>query len=134
MTRHLRFEMFLLFIGLVLLVPRAVSGQSVSRTPKPPVSTGAIAGEVKDHQGMPLAGVTVTITNDETKESASSKTDAIGGFAIERLEEGNYQVTISAKGYVSKVEKARVKARHTTRLHIRLKSPVASSPAPNTSH
>ena len=83
---------------------------------------------------MPLAGVTVTITNDQTKESTTILTDATGGFTIERQAEGNYQITISAKGYISKVEKARVKARHTARLHIRLKSPVAPSPASSTSH
>lgn len=126
--------MFALFIGLALLFPRGVSGQSTSTTPKLPVPTGAIAGEVKDRQGMPLAGVTVTITNNQSKESAISKTDATGGFTLERLAEGNYQITISAKGYISKVEKARVKARHTARLHVRLKSPVAPSPAPGTSH
>jgi hypothetical protein len=122
------------FIGLALLFPRVVSGQSRSSTPKPPVSTGAIAGEVKDRREMPLAGVTVTITNDQTKESATIMTDATGDFAMERLAEGNYEITISAKGYISQVVKARVKTRHTAKLHIRLKSPVASRPAPSTSH
>src|SRR5580700_2953387 len=47
------------------------------------VPTGSITGIVHDAQGLPVEGVTVTLTNQETNATFTSVTASAGGYQFE---------------------------------------------------
>jgi len=77
-----------------LVMVAACAGVGVSQVP-----TGSIAGTVKDAQGLPIAGATVLLTNEQTSTSYTSKTGSSGGYQFERIDYGQYRVTVSKDGF-----------------------------------
>jgi hypothetical protein len=63
------------------------------------VPTGSIAGTVKDAQGLPVVDATITLTNEQTNTSHTSKTGPVGGYQFERIDYGRYRVTVSKDGF-----------------------------------
>jgi hypothetical protein len=59
---------------------------------------GAISGE-PDEGGLPVAGATVRAWNPATGFRLSIITDASGGFRLEALPAGSYDVTAEASGF-----------------------------------
>jgi hypothetical protein len=88
-----------------------------------PATTGSISGNVSDHQGSPLAGAQVTLTNLTTKESANGSTDGTGGYSFEDLKPGHYTVVFESKGLVSQTHSVEVKAGKKSKVSERLKPP-----------
>ena len=67
-------------------------------TPLPsPVNKGVIFGFVFDERGMPLKGVTTTVTS--TVFSMSTKTDEDGYYEFSNLTAGDYTLTYEKEGY-----------------------------------
>src|SRR5262245_57726266 len=62
---------------------------------------GGVTGHVKDQQGLPVPGVTVTVTNNETGRSAVTVTDADGIFLAPRLEPGRYGLKFELQGFAT---------------------------------
>jgi tetrathionate reductase subunit B len=61
-----------------------------------------IAGEVLDPEADEcLEGVTVTLTNVESKKTSSLTTDLFGDFWFERQEPGQYSLKIESSGYMT---------------------------------
>ena len=77
--------------GLFILIA-AVSAQAQQ-------ITGSIRGTVKDEQGAVVAATTVTATNVETGLARSAQTDNEGGYFIEYLPVGRYNVEVDAHGF-----------------------------------
>jgi Carboxypeptidase regulatory-like domain len=90
---------------------------------KTPASTGSISGNVSDHQGSPLAGAQVTLTNLSTKESTNGSTDGTGGYSFDGLKPGHYTVVFESKGLISKTQNVDVKAGKKSKVSERLKPP-----------
>ncbi len=67
--------------------------------------TGSIRGTVKDGQGALIANATVTATNVETGLFRSIATDSQGGYLIEYLPVGSYNVEVNAHGFKKFVQK-----------------------------
>jgi hypothetical protein len=88
-----------------------------------PATSGSISGNVSDHQGSPLAGAQVTLTNLTTKESANGSTDGTGGYSFEGLKPGRYSVVFESKGLVAKTQSVEVKAGKKSKVSERLKPP-----------
>ena len=88
-----------------------------------PATSGSISGNVSDHQGSPLAGAQVTLTNLTTKESTNGSTDGTGGYSFEGLKPGRYSVVFESKGLVAKTQSVEVKARKKSKVNERLKPP-----------
>jgi hypothetical protein len=63
------------------------------------VPTGSITGTVKDSQGLPVEGVTVTLVNQETNASFKSQTGSAGGYQFEHIDYGFYKVMVSKAGF-----------------------------------
>jgi hypothetical protein len=63
------------------------------------VPTGSITGTVKDAQGLPIEGVTVTLTNQETSATFTSVTASAGGYQFEHIDYGLYKVDASKEGF-----------------------------------
>jgi len=76
------------------LVP-ALSAQGTTQ------DTGSIRGTVKDNQGSPLPGVTVTVTSPAIMSSQSAQTNESGFFRLPLLRVGTYALTAELQGFKS---------------------------------
>jgi hypothetical protein len=85
--------------------------------------TGSISGNVSDHQGSPLAGAQVTLTNLATKESTNGSTDGTGAYSFKDLKPGSYSIVFESKGLISKTESLEVKPGKKSKVSERLKPP-----------
>jgi hypothetical protein len=63
------------------------------------VPTGSVTGTVQDAQGLPVDGVTVTLTNQDTNATLTSVTASSGGYQFEHLDYGQYRVTATKTGF-----------------------------------
>jgi hypothetical protein len=63
---------------------------------------GSLTGKVADAQGLALPGVTVTVTNNETRRSTVVVTDNEGSYLAQPLEPGRYAVKFELSGFVAK--------------------------------
>src|ERR1051325_11118617 len=61
-------------------------------------ATGRFAGTVSGPDGL-IANATVTVTDDQTKQSRTVTTNAQGAFSFPQLAVGTYTVTFSAPGF-----------------------------------
>ena len=80
------------FAALALLAACATVGMAQ-------VPTGSISGTVLDAQRLPIVDATVTLKNEQTNRTFTSKTGSAGGYQFERLDYGQYQVTVSKDGF-----------------------------------
>jgi len=67
------------------------------------VSMGAVSGTITDSTGAAVPGASVTITNQGTSVSHSTKTDASGFFSFEDLSVGDYSIDVSTTGFQESV-------------------------------
>jgi outer membrane receptor protein involved in Fe transport len=79
-----------LVIALGSLVPTLAAAQGVQ--------TGILSGIVKDPEGLPLPGATVTVTSPGLQGSRTAVTDAIGAYIIRGLPPGTYMVQFQFTG------------------------------------
>jgi Carboxypeptidase regulatory-like domain len=85
--------------------------------------TGSIFGNVNDHQGSPLAGAQVTLTNLATKETTNGSTDGTGAYSFNDLKPGHYSIVFESKGLIAKTQSIEVKAGKKSKVSERLKPP-----------
>ncbi|HEY0727681.1 MAG TPA: carboxypeptidase-like regulatory domain-containing protein, partial [Pyrinomonadaceae bacterium] len=60
---------------------------------------GRIEGKITDPKGAGIPGASVTVTNQTSKQEFTAVTDAQGGYKVEGLPAGTYDVTVAAKGF-----------------------------------
>jgi len=107
--------------GSILLAALICSASiALAQKVKVPAATGTLTGEVTDKHGTPLAGTAVTVTNLANKQSTSSTTDAQGIFRVDSLFPAEYEITYSAKSFMPKTEKVKIKAGKTEKVHAHL--------------
>jgi Carboxypeptidase regulatory-like domain len=134
MPRHKRFLCLaaaatatcIIAISSLIVAPMAPAGPAQTQAHAPthaPISTGSISGNVSDHQGSPLAGAQVTLTNLATKESTNGSTDGTGAYSFDDLKPGHYTVLFESKGLISKTQSVEVKAGKKSKVSERLKLP-----------
>jgi hypothetical protein len=80
-----------LFAGLVIFL-MAVAGAWGQ-------TGGRFAGTVKDQSGASVSGATITLTNQATNVSRTTKTDEDGIYLFPLVEEGVYSVTVEHGGF-----------------------------------
>src|SRR4051794_14993360 len=61
--------------------------------------TGQIAGFVKDTSDAVLAGATVTVVNEGTRDQRKATTNATGYYIAPNLPVGTYTVDVEAQGF-----------------------------------
>jgi hypothetical protein len=83
-------------LGLVvLLVASSIGvGQAVAQD-----ANATITGNVSDEQGQVLPGATITLTNENTKTTRTTVSDARGDFRFTTLVPGNYAVKAEMQGF-----------------------------------
>jgi outer membrane receptor protein involved in Fe transport len=69
------------------------------------VQTGTIRGTVKDQQGLPLPGATITATSPALQGERTAVTDTDGAFLIRAVPPGTYHLKVEMSGMAT-VEKA----------------------------
>jgi outer membrane receptor protein involved in Fe transport len=85
-------------LTLVTLVPITATPVMAQAT------TGSLTGTVKDQTGAAVAGATVTVTNQDTGETANPFTTSGEGFyRVSNLRPGRYSVTVEAAGFKKSV-------------------------------
>ena len=89
----------------------------------PPSTTGTLSGTVTDHHGVPLGGAQLVVQNMKGGGKLTGNTDGYGAFVFDEVEPGEYTITASARGLVTKTEKTKISARHRTTVHIKLSAP-----------
>jgi hypothetical protein len=110
-------------ISILIAAPTVVAQAQQHAPAHTASSTGSISGNVSDHQGSPLAGAQVTLTNLSTKESTNGSTDGTGAYNFDDLKPGHYTVLFESKGLISKTQSVEVKAGKKSKVSERLKSP-----------
>jgi hypothetical protein len=88
---------------------------------------GSLVGTIKDGSGAPIAGATVTITNDATAIATQAKTDASGDYEVPSLKVGTYSIAATAQGFASaQATKITISVGGRTRIDLGLKVGAAS--------
>lgn len=91
MRHHSMFFLLLFFLGL---------GASTAWAQ----STARLAGTIKDPSGASVANATVTLTNQATNVSRTTKTDTDGNYIFSLVEIGKYTLTIEHTGFKKNVQ------------------------------
>lgn len=85
---YMKIRMTLLFLILT------ISGLELS------AETGAsVVGTVKDPQGRPISGTTLTLFSRTDATDSATTSDSSGGYRFERLAEGDYLLRVTAPGF-----------------------------------
>ena len=78
----------------VLAAPRVIRAQGAG---------GAITGTVRGESGAPMPGVHVSIADATSSTARTIVTDSDGFYSAPDLPPGNYQMTVSAPGFITQV-------------------------------
>src|SRR5690348_624835 len=62
-------------------------------------SSGEIRGRVVDPGNAVIVGAQVTLTNQNTSETRSAKTNNQGEFVFVAVQPGTYEVSVTSKGF-----------------------------------
>ncbi len=81
---------------------------------------GSIRGQVKDSSGATVAGASVSAKNLQTSQTRTVTTSADGGYSINELPAGSYEVTVTSAGLEPVKLAARVDVGADTALNINL--------------
>jgi hypothetical protein len=85
--------------GIAFLAACLLCGLSVTYAQG--VQTGAVHGRVRDEQGLPVPGATVTISSAVLQAPRSATTDADGAYAIAALPAGDYTLTFELPNFTT---------------------------------
>src|SRR5436309_1089513 len=99
----MRFERFPIVVALLLTLSLAtvpMFGQSLT--------TGNITGTVTDPSHAVVANATVTLKGLETGSTASTVTNASGGYTFSLLKPGHYQLAVKQGGFSELVQTVEV--------------------------
>ncbi len=113
LKRSTMFSRLCLSLGLALLLPASVFGQS---------TYGAIIGTVKDATGALVNGAKVTLVNTGTSVERHATTDSKGEYSFLNLDAGQYRVTVTQTGFATvSISDLNLEARETKRVDASLK-------------
>jgi Carboxypeptidase regulatory-like domain len=110
-------------IAIFMVAPPAPAQATAPPPAHASAATGSIFGNVSDHQGSPLAGAQVTLTNLSTKETTNGSTDGTGAYSFDNLKPGHYSIVFESKGLISKTQSLDVKPGKKSKISERLKPP-----------
>ena len=68
-------------------------------------TTATLNGTVTDAAGAVIPDAQVTVTNQDTKQEITTRTNGEGGYSVPGLTSGTYQVTVSKTGFSSLTQK-----------------------------
>ena len=86
----MRFNFGLRAAAFLLLTAGVLSAQT---------SKGILSGVVRDPSGAVISGAAITVTNQDTAENRTSKTQGEGAFRVEALSPGRYTLSVTLTGF-----------------------------------
>src|SRR5262245_15521094 len=102
------------YTGIAILMSLGLASSALAQT-------GAITGAVKDQSGAVLPGVTITITNTETKARRSFVTDENGDYIVTVLPVGAYRIEGRMTGFkTGRAENIRLNVNDKLRIDLAL--------------
>ena len=110
-----------LFVMAAATIPDLISGRVAAQ------GKGTIAGAVKNTDGVPWAGVTISIQPDAGGEEHTATTDANGKYKVADLPAAMYVITVKDKDETIFQVKARVAANSETPADINFKDPAVEA-------
>ncbi|HEY1577346.1 MAG TPA: carboxypeptidase regulatory-like domain-containing protein [Terracidiphilus sp.] len=93
----MKFTKLVVALFLVLLTGFSVGSAQTSN--------GSVLGVITDSSGSVIVGATVTLTSTDTGSVRTTLTNAEGTYRIEAVLPGNYDLSTSAAGFETKVQK-----------------------------
>jgi hypothetical protein len=111
----MRFERFPIVVAvaaMLCLVASPMFGQSLT--------TGNITGTVFDPSHAIVSGATINLKSLDTGSTASTTSNASGGFSFSLLRPGRYLVTVKQSGFAEIAESAEVQVGETTKADLSL--------------
>ena len=118
-----RFRILLPFsaLTLCLILPTLLEAQAFDSQPaSAPISTGSLAGVVRDPSGLVVTGATIEVRNPATGFERTTVTDPQGRFLVRALPAGRYQVAIAASSFNSTLLPLTIRAGHRTATRVAL--------------
>src|SRR5579863_5967151 len=109
LLREFRKLIFLMLIAVavsLLTVPPAWSQ----------VAGATLSGTVTDESGAVVVNAKVSVKNTETGETRDVTSDSAGLYSVPNLLPGNYEISVSAQGFSTQLQKGILLAVGTTRL------------------
>ncbi len=102
------------------------------------VQTGTLRGLVRDQQGLPVPGVTVTVTSSNLQGARTATTIESGAYVLPQLPAGDYQVKYELSGFSTVTERTAVALGLAVDLNVTMRAGnvseevrvVAETPAP----
>lgn len=109
----------------ILIVPLLISERSWAQ-----VADAALSGTVTDASGAAVPNARISVKNMETGQSATAQTNPAGFYNLPQLTPGDYDVTISAEGFATKVAKMTLTGGATLTMNAALAAQQAQPQAP----
>jgi hypothetical protein len=97
--------------ALALLSPQTLRAQA---------DLGSIGGTVTDVTGAVVAAAKVTVTNNETGAQRVTVTNSTGGYSVNQLNPGSYQLSIAASGFATALQKISVTVGSQNSINVKL--------------
>jgi len=110
--RFERFPMILAVMAMLCLVASPMFGQSLT--------TGNISGTLYDQSHAVVPGATVKLKGLDTGSSATTTTDAAGGYSFNLLRPGRYEVSVKQSGFAELVQTTVVQVGQSGRVDLNL--------------
>lgn len=82
-----------------LLLAMVATVLLIAGTARAQLTTGSLSGTVDDVTGASVPDATVTLTNDETQDIRTTKSNNVGQFTFAAVQPGSYTVSISAASF-----------------------------------
>jgi len=60
-----------------------------------------LSGTVTDSSGSPVSNAQVSVSNVFSGQTVEARSDASGRYSVPKLGPGNYQVSVSAEGFIT---------------------------------
>ncbi len=108
---NLRQFVFAALIALLSVIPAFAQS----------LTTGGLAGTVKDQSGAAVAGATVTLTNLDNGGTQTATTNDQGSFQFSLLKPGNYTAQATMTGLSSDIQKVAIQVGQTPSLDLTAK-------------
>jgi hypothetical protein len=91
------------------------------------IASSTLSGTVTNPSGTPVANAKVTVRNVTSGESVEAQSDSAGKYEVKNLVPGDYEVSVSAEGFGTTVQKVTVAQGAAQTLNIALTSPASAT-------